>query len=93
MAPQCRDVQQGARKRTTTPYDLHDAFPDAATKIRALKAADVHFARLVADYDAVNGAVHAAESLVRSTDEAHESDLRRRRLQLKDEIRTRLQEG
>lgn len=76
-----------------TPHELADDFPDQADRIRELKQADAHFARLVEDYHEVNRAVHRAETLVEPTSPAHETELRRRRMQLKDDIWRRLQAG
>lgn len=69
-----------------TPHELAEEFPDSAEQIHKLKMSDQHFARLVDDYHTVNRAVHRAETLVEPVSEAHEHDLRRQRLALKDEI-------
>ena len=74
-----------------TPHELHEEFPEKAEAIRALKAKDAHFARLVEEYHETNRAVHAAETLTQPTDDAHETELRRKRMQLKDEIWQALQ--
>lgn len=73
------------------PHDLTEEFPEDAAKLHALKGRNAHFARLVAEYEEVNEAVHEAETRLAPTDEAHEEELRRRRLALKDEIRRMLQ--
>ena len=69
-----------------TPHELAEDFPAEAEKIAALKQTDAHFARLVDEYHEVNRAVHRAETQVEPVGDAHETDLRRRRMQLKDEI-------
>ena len=74
-----------------TPHELAEEFPAEADRISALKQTDAHFARLVEEYHEVNRAVHRAETHVEPVGEAHESELRRRRMQLKDEIRRQLQ--
>ena len=76
---------------THTPHELAEDFPDEAEKISALKQTDAHFARLVEEYHEVNRAVHRAETHVEPVGEGHEAELRRRRMQLKDEIRRMLQ--
>lgn len=68
------------------PHDLHQDFPDAAERIHRLKAESAHFARLVAEYETANRAVHRAETNIAPTDGLHEVDLRKRRAALKDEI-------
>jgi len=74
-----------------TPHELAEDFPAEAERISALKQTDAHFARLVEEYHAVNRAVHRAETKVEPTDDAHETELRRQRMQLKDQIWRRLQ--
>ncbi|MFC2968786.1 YdcH family protein [Acidimangrovimonas pyrenivorans] len=78
---------------TTIPHELLSEFPAEADKIEALKESDGHFARLAEEYEEINRAVHAAETNLEPTDEAHEIEMRRRRVQLKDEIWHRLQAG
>ncbi|MBI1219167.1 MAG: DUF465 domain-containing protein [Rhodobacteraceae bacterium] len=69
-----------------TPHELTEEFPAEAAKIHALKIENAHFARLVEEYHEVNRAVHAAETMTVPTDDAHEEELRRKRMVLKDEI-------
>ncbi|MCE6951960.1 DUF465 domain-containing protein [Cereibacter sphaeroides] len=71
---------------THTPHELSEDFPGDAERIRDLRIADPHFARLVEEYHAVNRAVHRAETLVEPLDSLQEQDLRRKRVQLKDQI-------
>ena len=78
---------------THTPHELAEDFPEEAEKISALKQTDAHFARLVEAYHEVNRAVHRAETHVEPVGETHEADLRRRRMQLKDEIWRMLQDA
>lgn len=75
---------------THTPHELVEEFPAEAAKISMLRQTDAHFARLVDEYHEVNRAVHRAETHVEPVGEARESELRRRRMQLKDEIWRRL---
>ncbi len=75
------------------PHELPEAFPGQADRIRALKAADAHFAKLADDYHEVNRGVHRGETDVEPMDDARMQDLRKRRLALLDEIRARLGEG
>ncbi|TVS05653.1 MAG: DUF465 domain-containing protein [Rhodobacteraceae bacterium] len=69
-----------------TPHELAEEFPDAAELIHQLKLDDAHFARLAEEYHVVNRAVHRAETLAEPVSEAHEQELRRKRVALKDEI-------
>jgi hypothetical protein len=71
---------------SNTPHTLQDEFPGEMEKIHALKASDAHFARLLQEYDVANDAVHRAETRVDAVSSEHESDLRKTRSRLKDEI-------
>lgn len=69
-----------------TPHELAEEFPDQAEAIRARKASDAHFAKLVDAYHEINRAVHRAETDVEPTDDLHMAEMRKQRLHLKDEI-------
>ena len=78
---------------THTPHELAEEFAEQAEKLHALKLSDAHFARLADDYHAVNRAIHRAETQVEPVSEARESELRRKRLELKDEIARMLRQA
>lgn len=69
-----------------TPHELAEEFPEKVEQISALKQADAHFARLFDEYHAVNRAVHRAETNVEPIEALAETDLRKQRAALKDEI-------
>jgi len=69
-----------------TPHELHEEFPDKTDRIHQLKADDAHFRRLMEAYHETNLAVHRAETDIEPTDDFHMTELRKRRLALKDEI-------
>ena len=69
-----------------TPHELAEEFPDKVDAMSALKTSDAHFAKLSDEYHEVNRAVHRAETNVEPISEAAETDLRKRRSVLKDEI-------
>lgn len=71
---------------SNTPHELHEEFPEHAAKIHELKTANAHFAKLAEEYHEVNRAVHRAETNVEPMDTLAETDLRKRRGALKDEI-------
>jgi uncharacterized protein len=71
---------------SNTPHDLYEDFPAKAEVIHALKAKDAHFARLVDEYHDVNRAVHRAETRVEAMSAEHETELRQKRMKLKDQI-------
>lgn len=69
-----------------TPHELAEDFPDQKEKIHDLRLENAHFARLVDEYHDVNRAVHRMETRVEAVDEATETEARRKRMRLKDEI-------
>lgn len=71
---------------THTPHELAEEFPEHAALLHALKTSDAHFRRLSDEYHAVNREIHRLETRVETASDAHEADLRRRRVRLKDEI-------
>lgn len=71
---------------SNTPHELHEEFPEHADKISALKQGNAHFAKLAEEYHELNRAVHRAETNVEPIEQLAETDLRKRRAVLKDEI-------
>lgn len=71
---------------SNTPHTLGDEFPEQLERIHALKASDSSFAKLLLEYDEVNDDIHLAETSVVPVSQTHETDLRKRRLVLKDQI-------
>ena len=69
-----------------TPHELADDFPDLVHQVHALKTSDAHFAKLADEYHELNRAIHRAETDVEPISPAHEEDLRKRRVALKDEL-------
>lgn len=69
-----------------TPHELHEEFPEYDERIKELKATNGHFARLMDLYHKVNREVHSAETNVAPVSEATETDMRKERARLKDEI-------
>jgi len=69
-----------------TPHELHEEFPAAADKIHELKVSNAHFARLAEEYHALNRDVHRAETGVEPVDQFLETEMRKKRAALKDEI-------
>ena len=71
---------------SNTPHILSEEFPGQLDQIHALKASDPRFAKLLLEYDEVNDEIHVAETNVAPVTEEHETELRKRRLSLKDGI-------
>ncbi len=69
-----------------TPHELASDFPEYADEISKRRQNDAHFARLVEDYHSINRDVHRAETDVEPTSDDHLTEMRRKRIALKDEI-------
>ena len=75
------------------PHAIHEEFPNDAERIHRLKVTDGRFARLLADYDQINDQVAGAESRQAPMSDEAETDLRKKRAMLKDEIARALAGG
>ena len=71
---------------SNTPHILGEEFPRQMDRIHELKVSDPDFALLLMQYDAVNDEIHLAETNVQPVSQDHESELRKRRLSIKDQI-------
>lgn len=69
-----------------TPHELAEEFPSHVDKMSALKSSDAHFARLFDEYHKVNRTIHRAETNIEPMDQMAETDLRKTRATLKDDI-------
>ena len=76
---------------SNAPNDLAEDFPDKRERIHRLKTSDNHFARLYNEYDELNRTIHRIETRVEPKPEEVEEELKRRRLQIKDEIMAMLE--
>jgi uncharacterized protein YdcH (DUF465 family) len=76
-----------------TPHELNEEFPDQQEAINRLKATDAHFAKLTDEYHEINRAIHRAETDVAPTDDLHMAQMRKERMQLKDQIAAALREA
>lgn len=71
---------------SNAPNDLTQDFPDKADRIHHLKTSNNRFARLYDEYNEVNRTIYRAETRVEPQSDEAEEELKRRRLQIKDEI-------
>lgn len=71
---------------SNTPHTLGEEFPGQLDAIHALKAQDVRFAKVLEEYDDVNDRIHRSETRIEPLGDAAETELRKRRLTLKDAI-------
>lgn len=67
-------------------HSLINEFPEMRERIHQMKTSDNHFARLFAEYDAAEHAVHRIESGAEAASDAHLETLKKQRLSLKDEL-------
>jgi len=71
---------------SNTPHTLGEEFPGQMDRIHALKVSNPYFAKLLSQYDEVNDEIHRAETNIAPVSQEHETQLRKQRLALKDEI-------
>lgn len=69
-----------------TPHELAEEFPEHVDKMSALKQSDAHFAKLFDSYHDINRSVHRAETNVEPMDQFVETEMRKQRAALKDQI-------
>ena len=69
-----------------TPHELAEEFPEHVAKMSELKQSDAHFANLFDTYHEVNRTIHRAETNVEPMAGLAETDLRKQRALLKDQI-------
>ncbi len=86
------EMQDGPNM-THTPHELAEDFPEHVEKIHDLKQKDAHFTRLMDEYHTVNRAIHRAETNVEPVSEQAETEMRKRRVHLKDELAGILNRG
>lgn len=74
-------------------HSLLAEFPELRDRIHALKTSDAHFARLFNEYDVAEHAVHRIESGAEASSDEYLETLKKKRLQLKDELFTLLKQA
>ena len=78
---------------SNTPHTLQEDFPQQLEQLHALKISNTHFAKLLEEYDALNDQVHRAETNVDTLESLAETELRKKRAAVKDEIARMLSEA
>jgi len=76
---------------SNVPHELAAEFPEFKEKIHNLKMSDGHFSRLFDEYHVVNREVHRAEAAGLNITDEHYEELKRKRMELKDELYSMLQ--
>jgi uncharacterized protein YdcH (DUF465 family) len=74
-------------------HSLVNEFPEMRERIHALKTSDNHFARLFAEYDEAEHAVHRIESGAEASTDERLDTLKKQRLHLKDALVTLLKKA
>ena len=72
------------------PHELAEEFPDKVDALHDLKMTDAHFVRLSDEYHEINRQIHRVETGVEPTSQQFETELRKKRMLLKDEIASML---
>jgi uncharacterized protein YdcH (DUF465 family) len=78
---------------SNVPHELAAEFPELTERIHDLKISDGHFSRLFDEYHMVNREVHRAEASGLNITDEHYEELKRKRMELKDELYLLLQKG
>ncbi|MEH6478039.1 MAG: DUF465 domain-containing protein [Sneathiella sp.] len=68
------------------PHELAEEFPELTQKMHDLKASNLHFSRRFDEYHQINRQVHRSETNVEPVSDDVMNNLRKRRMNLKDEI-------
>ncbi|MBD3670162.1 MAG: YdcH family protein [Gammaproteobacteria bacterium] len=74
-------------------HDLTHEFPEYKDKIHELKSSDNHFARLYEEYQEVDKEVFRIEEEIETPSDDYTEELKKKRLQLKDELYAILQKS
>ncbi len=75
------------------PHELAEEFPDQSDQLHDLKMNNAHFAKLADEYHEVNREIHRIEAGVEPASDDRTTDLRKKRMLLKDEISAMLSDG
>lgn len=67
-------------------HDLAHEFPEFRERIHTLKIENAHFRGLYDEYHSVDKQVHRADTDVEPLSDEHSEELKKRRIQLKDEL-------
>jgi uncharacterized protein YdcH (DUF465 family) len=67
-------------------HDLHSEFPELNEKIHEFKISNTHFRKLFDEYHEINNDIHRIETGAEVTKDEVLTDLRIKRVHLKDEL-------
>ena len=67
-------------------HDLIHELPEYKDRIHELKISDAHFARLFEEYHELDNQVRHIEEGIENTDDSYLEELKKKRLQFKDQL-------
>lgn len=70
----------------STEHPLITELPELRDKIHELKVNDHHFAKLFTEYHDIDHELHRIEQEIETPSDAYTEDLKKKRLQLKDQL-------
>lgn len=68
------------------PHELAEEFPDSVGRLHELKTSNAHFSKLSDEYHEINRDIHRMETDIEPASDEHITELRKKRMVLKDEI-------
>ena len=71
---------------THVPHELAEEFQEHIEKLHELKLSNSHFVKLSDEYHVINREIHRIETGVEPVAEYYETQLRKQRINLKDQI-------
>ena len=71
---------------SSTPHDFLQEFPEFKERVHALELSDQHFVKLYNAYQDCSHALHRVEQEIETPSDAHVEDLKKQRLNLKDQM-------
>jgi uncharacterized protein YdcH (DUF465 family) len=74
-------------------HSLVQEFPEYKDKIHELKISDLEFAKLFEKYDDIDKEIYRIEMQIENTSDEYIENLKIRRVQLKDQLYTMLQQA
>jgi len=78
---------------TVETHELATEFPEYKEKIHLLKARDTHFARLFDEYHEATREILRIAQEIETVSDVHAETVKKKRLQLKDELFAMLKKG
>ena len=69
-----------------TPHELRAEFPDKVEKLHQLKVSNAHASRIMDEYHDINREIHRIETDIAPAADETLEELKKKRLQLKDQI-------